>query len=104
MYYFKYINCYNTLMLIVILIMFLGVVVGFLIHKQKNILRTVDSATSYAIWLLLFLLGVSIGTNKIIISNIGTLGLQAIFLTFGAVSGSVLLSYLLYIRFFKHES
>ena len=41
------------------------------------------------IWVLLFLLGIEVGSNPRIISGLQTLGLEAIVLTFGGSLGSV---------------
>jgi len=52
---------------------------------------------------LLFLLGISVGTNETVIINLDTLGVQALLLTFGGVTGSVLLSFFTYNFFFKRK-
>ncbi|MEK6951938.1 MAG: LysO family transporter [Nanoarchaeota archaeon] len=87
----------------VIVIMSIGILIGTLIHKNKNTIQLVERFVTYAIWLLLFFMGTSIGANEIIIKNIGTLGLQALLLSLSAIIGSVFLAYLLYRFFFKNE-
>ena len=90
-------------MLNVIIIMSVGIVIGIFVHKQVVIIQIVEKFTTYAIWLLLFLLGTSIGTNKVIVQNIGTLGIKAFILSFSAIAGSVIFAYFLYSYFFKNE-
>ncbi len=90
-------------MLNVVIIMTLGIMVGVVLHKKTQVIKLVEKLTTYAIWILLFLLGLSIGTNQAIIKNIQTLGVAAFILSFGAILGSVLLSYFLYILFFKND-
>ena len=90
-------------MLNVIIIMKIGIIIGVVLHKHKRFIEIVEGLITYAIWVLLFLLGLSIGSNELIIKNIGTLGLKAIILSFSATAGSVILSYFLYIFLFKHE-
>lgn len=91
-------------MFTVILIMTSGMVAGYFLRNRKWVSKPVGIVITWAIYLLLFLLGISVGTNDTIISNIGKIGIQALLLTIGAVTGSILLSWLTYKFFFrKHE-
>ena len=72
-----------------------GCVLGLGLKGKSRFLSVIRRATDGAVYLLLFLLGLSVGSNRIIIANIGRLGLQALILTTGAVTGSVLLASLL---------
>ena len=83
-------------MLTVIIIMFAGIVLGYIIRNRKLWVRLADKLTMWAIYLLLFLLGITIGTNEVIVKNLPTLGLKALLITMGGVLGSVLLSWLAY--------
>ncbi|HAD81379.1 MAG: hypothetical protein A2509_05825 [Candidatus Edwardsbacteria bacterium RIFOXYD12_FULL_50_11] len=87
-------------MFTVLIIMTAGIILGYLIRRKTRIIRYIGSAINLAIYLLLFLLGISVGANETIIRNLGTLGLTAIALTAGAVAGSVGLSYFTYQIFF----
>lgn len=89
-------------MINVVIIMSIGITIGVILNKKIHFIATVEKLATYSTWLLLFLLGISIGSNQVIIRNIGTLGIEAFILSFGAISGSVLLSFILY-RFFKDE-
>lgn len=88
-------------MTLVLLIMIAGIITGVLIHRKPMLIKVNDQLISVAIYILLFLLGVSVGLNKTIIRNIGTLGFQAFIITIGAVSGSVLACWLIYKAFFQ---
>lgn len=88
-------------MLLVLLIMIAGIITGVFIHRKPTLIKVNDQLISVAIYVLLFLLGVSVGLNKTIIQNIGTLGFQALIITLGAVMGSVLVSWLIYKAFFQ---
>lgn len=91
-------------MLTVIIIMTSGMVAGYFLRNIKSVSKPVGIVITWAIYLLLFFLGISVGTNETIISNIGKIGLQALLLTIGAVTGSILLSWATYSYFFrKHE-
>ncbi|HUW05358.1 MAG TPA: LysO family transporter [Williamwhitmania sp.] len=88
-------------MITVILIMLLGIVVGVWLRTKPKLVLLNDRLTTYAIYLLLLLLGISIGSNKTIVSNLPILGVKAFLITLGAVFGSVLLAFVTYRVFFK---
>jgi uncharacterized membrane protein YbjE (DUF340 family) len=83
-------------MLTVVLIMTAGIALGYFIRNRKHIVRISDSLTMWAIYLLLFLLGVAIGTNKTIVKNLPVLGLKALLISIGGIVGSVLLALIVY--------
>lgn len=76
---------------------------GYFLRGKIRIIKFTDKVTTVAICLLLFLLGLSVGGNEIIINSIAKLGIQAFVLTAGAVSGSVLLSYFVYVYIFRRK-
>ncbi len=86
-------------MLIVIGILLSGILLGFVLRKRLNE-KFLNRFLLYSIYLLLFLMGVGIGTNKQILENLLSLGLQALALTLGAVAGSILVVFLVYKLFF----
>ncbi|MDD3567101.1 MAG: LysO family transporter [Bacteroidales bacterium] len=83
-------------MLTVIIIMCAGIALGFLIRNRKRWVRLADRLTMWAIYLLLFLLGVAIGTNEVIVKNLPALGFKALLISLGGVLGSVLVAWLAY--------
>lgn len=84
--------------------MALGVAAGFFLRKKPKITKLADKLTMWAIYLLLFLLGVAIGTNEVIVKNLPSLGLKALFIALGGVAGSVLLAWLVYHFWVKSKS
>ncbi|SEG11878.1 MULTISPECIES: LysO family transporter [Parabacteroides] len=90
-------------MFTVIGIMFGGIAVGFLLRKIE-FLQKIGKPISYTILLLLFLLGVSVGANDAIVSNLSTLGGQALLIALATTTGSVLAAWLVYRFFFKERS
>lgn len=88
-------------MFIVVGLMCLGIIIGFAIREKVKVIQVVEVTITFAIYLLLLLLGISVGTNEIIISNLGTLGINGILLGIGGVSGSVILSFFVYKKFFE---
>jgi uncharacterized membrane protein YbjE (DUF340 family) len=87
-------------MITVLLLMLAGIFIGFLIHRNQEIIRVNEKLITWAIYLLLFLLGISVGLNKTIIENLNNIGLQAITITIGAIAGSVLMLWMIYRLFF----
>ena len=87
-------------MFIIIGIMLTGMLFGFLLRNKR--LSWIHKIITLLIWVLLFLLGIDVGGNEAIIKGLHTLGLEALIITLGAVTGSILcawgLWYLLYIR------
>lgn len=81
--------------------MTLGMVLGYFISNRKAVIGWVNKATNWAIYVLLFLLGVAVGINDKIINNLDTIGVQALLVTLGAVGGSVVAAYFVYKYFFK---
>lgn len=87
-------------MYIIISIMFGGIGIGYLLRRIA-FLRHLNTAISYTIYLLLFLLGVSVGTNQTIMTNLATLGWDALLLAIAATLGSVLAGWGVYVFFYK---
>jgi uncharacterized membrane protein YbjE (DUF340 family) len=88
-------------MVIGILLLIVGVFLGLLLNKKKRIVKLTGKLTDVSIFLLLFFLGVSVGMNEKIVSNFRNIGLQALWITLAATVGSVLVSYVVYLLFFK---
>ncbi len=87
-------------MFTVIAIMFAGIAAGYAFRKVEG-LRHTGRLITVAIILLLFLLGVSVGSNREIVDNLGTLGLQALLIAAAGTLGSVLAGWGVYHFFFK---
>ncbi len=68
-----------------------GVFVGFLFRDKNHVLASAQKATTWAVYLLIFFLGVSVGFNKTVMAALGTLGEQALALSVGSITGSVLI-------------
>lgn len=85
---------------IVIGLMVCGIVLGY-VFREKN-LKFVHRLINYAIFLLLFLLGISVGSNDSIVNHMETIGFDALMITIGSVAGSVVCAWGVY-RFFFHS-
>ncbi len=89
---------------IVIALFAVGIGIGWLLQEKKTTRKHVDTAVTWSVYLLLFLLGISVGINDEIINNFSRIGYKAFWLTFGAVVGSVLLAKVVYQLFFKTDN
>lgn len=89
-------------MFTVIGIMFGGIALGFLLRKE-SFLQRLGKPISYTIYLLLFFLGISVGSNSEIIKNLPLLGGQALLLASAGTLGSVLAAWMVYKVFFKKD-
>ena len=77
-------------MLIVLLLFAAGLLIGHLL-RGRRIIRWADHLTEWCIYLLLVVMGMSIGSNHQVLSRLDSLGLQAGVLALGAIAGSLLL-------------
>ena len=82
--------------------MFLGIGIGYGL-RNWSILQKTEKTISLTIFLLLFILGVSIGSNSLIVNNLGKFGWQAIILAVSGVLGSLLAARLCYNYFSRKE-
>jgi len=90
-------------MLTVIIIMTAGMVLGFILREKEKLIKLTEPVITVSIFALLFLLGVSVGTNELILNNLDTIGVRAAVLTVGAVFGSVVAAFFTYKLFFKEK-
>ena len=90
----------HFIMLKIVAIMLSGMAVGFLMRKRR--LRVVPHLVTVLIWLLLFLLGVEVGSNPQVINGITSLGLEALWLSVAGLAGTIALSWALW-RWVSHR-
>lgn len=88
-------------MLTVIFILIIGIAFGNFFKRKESFIKTVDKLLLWSIYLLLFLLGISVGSNQTIIQNFAEIGFKAIMLSLSGVAVSIFLSYFVYRFFWK---
>ena len=81
-------------MLIIVAIMLCGIAVGYLLRNWDT--RFISHVITALIWLLLFLLGIEVGSNPRIVMGMQTLGIDAVLLTIGGALGTTLFAWLLW--------
>ena len=93
-------NQYNTIMFSILSTMLAGVVIGHFLRSGK-LLENIEKTTSLTIFALLFVLGLSIGSNRLIIENLGRVGWQAVILATLSLAGSIIAARIVFQMFFK---
>lgn len=83
-------------MWIILIFLALGTLTGVALRGQQRLLNWLERGATTAVYLLLFLLGISVGGNQAAMNALGSLGTQALLLSLSAIVGSVLLALLLY--------
>jgi len=81
-------------MLKVVAIMLSGMAVGFCLRKRR--LHVVPRLVTVFIWLLLFLLGIEVGSNPQVINGITSLGMEALWLSVTGMAGTLAASWALW--------
>ena len=89
-------------MLIIVAIMLCGIAVGYFFRNKNT--RFVSHVITALIWLLLFLLGIEVGSNPRIVMGMQTLGIEALLLTIGGSIGTTLCAWLLWIYVSRKEA
>ena len=87
-------------MWIILLIVLAGILAGYSL-RMCVFLKKVNLTISCTICLMLFVLGLSVGYNPLIVGNLGSFGGQALLLRVAGITGSVLLARVVYLLFFK---
>lgn len=87
----------------VMIVMLSGVLIGYILRNIRAIPALVSKINIYIISLLLFVMGLSVGSNPQVIQGLGTLGLLGIAISVVSIAGSVFLSWIVYRHLFKKE-
>ncbi|HEY5510032.1 MAG TPA: LysO family transporter [Prolixibacteraceae bacterium] len=90
-------------MVSILLVLSAGILTGLVIIRKPNLHKVNNELMNWAIYLLLFMLGISVGTNKEVIDNLGKIGYEAVAIAFASITGSVLLAALLFKVLFKQK-
>ena len=75
-----------------------GILLGY--WRRGKSWKAVPKLINAAILLLLFLLGITVGADRELMGNLGTIGKDALLIALAAVGGSVLCAWFVYKRFF----
>lgn len=89
-------------MFIVIAVVAAGIAAGYLFRKARWT-QYLGKPVIYSVALLLFLMGVSVGSNQTLTANLLSLGADAALIAVASTLGSVLVGVVVYRSFFKKE-
>lgn len=81
--------------------MAIGIIIGY-VFKNRS-LSWSSVVVKYVVYILLFSLGLSVGANDNVMSNLGVIAADAIVITLFAVLGSVLFAKIVYKYMLKHN-
>lgn len=73
----------------VLVLLIVSVCAGLLL-KNLSILKCLERTSTWTVWLLIFVFGISLGSNESIVSDFGRFGLSALLIALAGVAGSVL--------------
>ena len=88
-------------MFTIIGLMLTGMLLGYLLRKRD--LKKIHPIITLLIWLLLFILGIEVGSNEEIIRGLHTIGYEAVVLTLGGTLGSVIAAWALLRALYKRK-
>lgn len=72
-----------------------GVPAGYLLRTRPAVVGAVDRLTTWSIYTLLFLLGLSLGSDDALVAKAGDIGLRAVVISMASLAGSVAAGWLL---------
>ena len=88
-------------MFIVIATMSGGIIFGYLMRRHR--LTHISRLATGFIWVLLFVLGIEVGSNPNIMKSLHTLGFESLFIAVMSTMGSVIAAMLLWKSVKKNE-
>lgn len=83
-------------------IMLCGAVIGYFVRDRKSVQKT-GTVIQVVVCALLYMLGLSIGSNRFLIDHLSYFCGQAAFIAFMSLTGSLLASWLVFHTFFRKE-
>jgi uncharacterized membrane protein YbjE (DUF340 family) len=90
-------------MLAIIIILASGLLLGRLLRKT-SIPKNIGFVVNLTLMLLLFSLGISVGSNDEVLKNFPIIGMDALILSLAAILGSILCGKFVYNKFFRNKS
>jgi len=84
---------------LIVMSLLIGVLIAYKGLLPENLYSFTDKLTLVGLFLLLFTMGVKIGINSELVSNLNALGFKAMMLSLGSISGSIILLFIFEIKF-----
>lgn len=91
-------------MWIILVLLLTGSIAGYLLTRVKSLNALSEKISMYTIYVLLFFMGLNVGTKPEIMKNLAGIGFDALLIALFAIAGSVATAYLLFSFILrKHE-
>ncbi len=90
-------------MWLILIILLTGTLTGYLLRKIGKFNKTADRISTYIIYVLLFFMGLRVGSDHEVMDHFDVIGSQALIIALFAIAGSVVLSKITYHYFFRDE-
>ena len=71
-----------------------GLVIGYIIKGRQ--VPGIGRILTVLVWVLLFGLGIKVGTDEEVVDKLPIIGMEALFITIGAITGSVFFAWVLW--------
>lgn len=66
-----------------------GVPVGYLLRSRKAVVRATEQSLVWSVRVLLFLLGLNLGGNEELMTNLGSIGVRGVFISLCCLVGTL---------------
>lgn len=93
----------STVILSILGLLVAGIPVGFILRRHKAVLKFADKIVSFSVYVLLFLLGSALGSNKSLMAQFSDMSYAAIVITCGAFLGSAVAACIVFKIFFAQK-
>jgi uncharacterized membrane protein YbjE (DUF340 family) len=90
-------------MWIILLFLLAGTFLGYYFARLKGFNKVADKASLYIIYVLLFFMGLSIGSKPEVMKNLAGIGIEALLIAIFAIAGSTVSAYFLYRFIFRRN-
>ncbi len=87
----------------ILLFLLAGTGIGIIMRKVRGFSTATDKISTWLIYILLFIMGLLVGSDDRLMNHIGALGAQALLIAFFAILGSIFLSRITFRYFFRNE-
>jgi uncharacterized membrane protein YbjE (DUF340 family) len=87
----------------IVLLLLAGVAIGLLIAGRKKAHSISDRLMTYSVYLLLFFMGLRVGTSEEVMQNLAATGLVSLLIAMAGMAGSILFAFLIGRKLRKHE-
>jgi len=91
----------NAISIVVVIIG--GILAGVLVRRRQRLVRGADVLALAAVFVLLFLLGLDMGSREDVIGNLGRVGLEAGMISAAAMVGSLLMTSVVWVVWFRKD-